>query len=184
MVTKKQCEEIFQWCKKILLDPRLNIKVEELENLKGYYIQLGRAKVMAGSCHFSPTKIVISSKCIHNFTDMGLRNTVLHEVIHAITPREKHGGRWLEIATAYNKCEDLVLFTGKISQYYHSTYEERYARCNWVLECPDCGRVFFRIRRPSEAMVHKGCKSSLKLIRKEEYEHGTDKDFRCSVQPE
>lgn len=81
--------------------------------LQDWEIRIGSAKRLAGSCNYRKRVIMVSYE-IHKAWPMDqIRDTILHEIAHALTPADKgHGKDWkakcVEIGANPTRCYDGV----------------------------------------------------------------------------
>jgi len=60
---------------------------------------LDSAKSRLGACQYTKRKITVSRHFAAHATEAEVRDTVLHEIAHVLTPSDKHGLRWKAVAT-------------------------------------------------------------------------------------
>lgn len=101
-----------------------------------WHFQFDNAKARCGSCNWKKHLITISRHYIAKATDEMIRNTLLHEIAHALTPYEGHGYNWkrtaLIIGCNAQRCNKAI---GTITA-------RRYRGI-----CPACEREYPRHRR-------------------------------------
>ena len=65
----------------------------------GWHFSFDRAKRRAGACHYSKRTITMSSTYVSLNTEDSIRNTMLHEIAHALAGfRAAHGAEWVRVA--------------------------------------------------------------------------------------
>jgi predicted SprT family Zn-dependent metalloprotease len=97
--------------------------------------QWDHAKRRMGACHHSKRMISLSETICTNASDESVKDTILHEIAHALAgPREQHGEAWRKIAVA-------IGCNGK------ATHNEPLTGYRWVGICPNGHEVKkFRLR--------------------------------------
>lgn len=70
----------------------------EKHNLKGWSFKLDNARKRFGACNYTTRIISISRHLakVNNFERV--KNTILHEIAHALTPNSGHGREWQRVA--------------------------------------------------------------------------------------
>lgn len=61
---------------------------------KGWKVAWDNGKRRAGACHYGTRTISLSRYILPTATDAEVRETILHEVAHALTPGHSHDGVW------------------------------------------------------------------------------------------
>lgn len=102
-----------------------------------------------------------------------LKNTIIHEILHALTPGEHHGGEWKHLANIVTQRSG-----GKYNIKRTTSYEEkgidrqkvqRPVKIRYILECVKCGNQY-KQQRKSKAVKYPErfrcgrCRGSLELI--------------------
>jgi predicted SprT family Zn-dependent metalloprotease len=103
-----------------------------------------RAVLRFGSCNWRRKRITLSAALVRLNAEEEVRDTILHEIAHALTsPRSGHGRKWKEVARAIGcrpeRCygENVIL----PGQKYRGS-------------CPSCGRSIRRSRRSRVSCGH------------------------------
>lgn len=66
--------------------------------LNDWYFEWSRSLTIFGSCHYHSKKITLSYKIVRLNTDSEVRDTILHEIAHALCgPNEGHGWGWKQM---------------------------------------------------------------------------------------
>lgn len=102
-----------------------------------WILQLDRAKRRAGSCIYSKLTITLSHFYIQNNTPEEIKDTILHEIAHALTPHQKHNYIWRA------KC---IQIGAKPLRCYNSNVVM--PKGNWRAKCLSCGKEFHKHRKP------------------------------------
>ena len=113
------------------------------EELRGWILGLDRAKQRAGACHYRAKTITLSEHYIRMNEWDEVRNTVLHEIAHALTPADRgHGWSWaskcIELGIAPNRCYDAE----KVNM----------PQGGVAIICPNHGEIGRRHRMPAAKM--------------------------------
>lgn len=67
--------------------------------LTGWTVSIDRAKVRGGCCHYSTRKITLGAAYLTKATASQVRNTILHEIAHALAGfHAGHGPEWRKVA--------------------------------------------------------------------------------------
>lgn len=118
-----------------------------------------RAKRRFGACRWRERRITLSRTLAFLNPEAQVRDTLLHEIAHALTPGEGHGPRWrakcVELGATPTRCytDDEVVSPPR-----------RAAR--FTLACPRCGWRVDRRRRTRERLVCRGCRGPVVLTDK------------------
>lgn len=98
---------------------------------KGWYFEFDNSKRRLGCCKFRSKRITLSKHITLINDETIIRNTILHEIAHALVGfKEGHGSIWrqkaIEIGCDGNRCcSDSVRVEGK-----------------YVAECGGCGKIY------------------------------------------
>lgn len=69
-------------------------------NLIGWTVEVSRGRRTIGLCSYSDKTIYLSKHHIENDSHDAVRDTVIHEVAHALNPLDGHGSKWRNTAIA------------------------------------------------------------------------------------
>ena len=109
-------------------------------------VVLDRAKTRAGQCCYRTKTIHISRNRIAHSSEEDVKDTILHEIAHALTPGHKHDAHWKAKAIEIG-CNGQVHCQPFTQHRYHITCPclkvdvRRYKMVAWMREqrrCPDC----------------------------------------------
>jgi len=92
------------------------------------------AKRRLGCCNYTRRTISISKPLVLINDEATVRDTILHEIAHALTPGAKHGPQWK------TKCREI----GAKPERCATDAEE--VEAAWEGTCPECERVYKRHR--------------------------------------
>jgi predicted SprT family Zn-dependent metalloprotease len=121
---------------------------------------LDRAKGRAGICHYSRRQIGLSGPLTALHSEAEVRDTILHEVAHALAgPAAKHGPRWKAVARRIGCSGERCVPT--TSPRVPGT---------WVGVCPQ-GHTADRHRRPERVLLCRPCSSRPVLERVFSWSH-------------
>lgn len=109
---------------------RMTRDLMDHHGLQDWEIRIGSAKRLAGSCNYRKRLITLSYEIHKEWPMDQIRDTILHEIAHALTPRDKgHGKDWkakcVEIGANPTRCYDSATLP---------TPEG-----GWTLSCGECG---------------------------------------------
>lgn len=76
---------------KALRDARALLAVH---GLRGWTVALDNGKRRAGACHYSKRTITLSRYLTEMHSEDEVRNTILHEIAHALCPGQGHNHVW------------------------------------------------------------------------------------------
>jgi predicted SprT family Zn-dependent metalloprotease len=105
---------------------------------KGWYFNFDRSVRRFGACHYNQRKITLSEKLTAINDESHVRNTLLHEIAHALAGHKAgHGPQWVATAKMLG-CDGQRLYDGNVV----TTVSRKYTGT-----CPNCGRQIQRHRR-------------------------------------
>lgn len=134
-------------------------------NLTHWKLEWIVSRRMLGRCIHYRKVIQLSYTLVKIVSDDKVKDTILHEIAHALTPGEGHNKKWrakaLEIGCDGKRCYSLT--------------DEIKAIMNYEYQCIKCGYIFSRFRRIKnlENTFHKLCSGNIRLIKKEEHDKNT-----------
>lgn len=83
----------------------------------GWGFEYDNAKRRAGACKYRPKLITLSREITLLRTEQNVRNTILHEIAHALCPKQGHNKVWrkkaIEIGCDGKRCYSDVVNEGK-----------------------------------------------------------------------
>ena len=134
---------------------------------KGWRFAFDESKSRFGSCHYRIKVIFVSRIFCLVITDEKLRDTLLHEIAHALCPGEHHNEVWRRKAISMGcngeRCGDITkeaasaLLLQKFKKAIH----------NYQLTCPECENISYCKKEMRNCMCgicySKGLRVLLKL---------------------
>ena len=108
-------------------------------------VELDFAKVRAGACHFNEKKISFSRKFVTNSSEKDIKDTILHEIAHALVgPTHGHDKVWKEMALklgcSAKRCHTLEFSDYKWVRFCtNHCWEQKIHRRKLNLICKKCG---------------------------------------------
>ncbi len=114
---------------------------------QGWRFRFDRARTRFGCCNYRERVISLSPMLTASNDETAVRETLLHEIAHALVgPRAGHGPQWKqkaqEIGCSGARCHSAELPPGK-----------------WQARCQGCGRLYHRHRKPSRKYSCGQCSS-------------------------
>ena len=122
----------------------------QAHGLVGWRIKLDHARRRAGQCDYTQKTISLSRLYIRHTDTDHIRDTILHEIAHALVgPRHGHDAVWRqkarEIGCSATRCHSLS-----------------FARARWVMTCPN-GCFSVERHRKKSGLVCASCKSAVEF---------------------
>ena len=105
--------------------------------------EISKTKRIVGRCNYTTRTIEFSHHYL-NSSDEQIRDTILHEIAHALAGNQAgHGYKWQQIAASIGAApERCAPATPDVVNT---------AKHNYVLECSGCGKKWYRYRLRKEA---------------------------------
>ena len=102
-----------------------------------------RRKKTLGLCNYNTKRIELSSHFVRDNDELAIRDTLLHEIAHAIAgPNAGHGIAWkkicLQIGASPQRTDNKALMP----------------KGNWVATCPSCKQEHTRHRKPLKGRTY------------------------------
>lgn len=121
------------------------------QHCPGYTLRWNNAKTVCGSCNVMRQQITLSRPITLLNEESQVRDTILHEIAHALTPGQDHN--WIWRAKARELGARPVRCSGRETQTPAARYH---------LHCPKCDRVAARFhRKPRKKYLHSHCRTPL-----------------------
>jgi len=103
-----------------------------------YRFSWNSLKTKYGVCSYSNRTIYLSRHLTPLRTEAAVRQTIMHEIAHALTPGAGHGMLWKIQMQRFGykpeRCSSDVVDKSSIS--------------NWKATCPGCAKVVYMVRKP------------------------------------
>lgn len=113
--------------------------------LTDWRLTFDRAKTRAGQCRFDRREISLSSPLMRLQDEKEVRETILHEIAHALVgPEHGHDALWRQTARSIGSTGQTRLRTDSLP------------KADWVGTCPN-GHTVSRHRRPSRPLSCGAC---------------------------
>lgn len=129
--------DLIKLTNEILIDMAKIINVSSF-NLSEWTFEITKTKNLAGKCYYRKKIIQISNNSYNN----NIKNTLVHELLHALNPNQHHTGSWKKQAEILNSNKEFNLKYGDIKRVYTISpdiivqeYKYRY-KCN-------CGKIHY-----------------------------------------
>lgn len=111
-----------------------------------YTFKFTNSKITFGECNYCKRIIAISRHLAIINDESVVKNTILHEIAHALTPGCHHNRLWKVTARRIG-CDGERCYSAK---------KVNVPTTNYVGICPNCGRKIYRYRKRALA-CHKCC---------------------------
>ena len=109
--------------------------------LPKWTLTFDRSKVCFGKCYYSRRQISLSRYLVELNDEAEVRDTILHEIAHALAPRGAgHGPKWQAVAVAIG-CNGMRCYGAEV----------RRPKPKYKGTCPGCKLVIYRHRRTDVA---------------------------------
>jgi predicted SprT family Zn-dependent metalloprotease len=116
--------------------------------LHNWQFEFDHAVVRFGRCSHSRRTISLSRELVQLNTEAQVRDTILHEIAHALVgPGHGHGRVWKLRAASIG---------AKPERCYDQSVVPVPRAMEWTGTCQSCGKVLQRMRRPSDGMFRSG----------------------------
>ena len=105
---------------------------------QGWRFEFDNAKRRFGCCNYDSRRITLSLYLTELNKIDEVKNTILHEIAHALCPRQGHNSVWkrkaIEIGCSGDRC--------------YSSDKVETMKGNYVATCCNCDKTFNRFRKP------------------------------------
>jgi predicted SprT family Zn-dependent metalloprotease len=119
----------------------------EQHGLKHWRFRFDNARTRFGSCHYTRSEITLSRRLTELNDPAMVREVLLHEIAHALTPGANHGPRWRR------QCQALDIPATRC--YRAESVTQPPAR--YLLRCDTCGLELRRYRKSRRLVACKRC---------------------------
>lgn len=141
----------------VFVAERLARFLMQQHGLTGWRFGWDRAKRRFGCCWTQERRITLSRPLVRLNSESEVRDTILHEIAHALVPGG-HTAAWrrkcLEIGAKPDRCFDRADVQVPEIKY----------RCRYVARCT-CPTPHSRVRRPSRTYICRNCRMQLTWTR-------------------
>ena len=119
--------------------------------LNGWSFIFNNRKKSFGLCSFNKKTIELSLNFVYSMTENAIKDTIIHEIAHALTPGHGHDYIWkrkcVELGGDGKRCGDYNKFDGG-----KKTQDEVYSKISkYTLTCPCCGNKIYLNRKPKRS---------------------------------
>jgi predicted SprT family Zn-dependent metalloprotease len=122
-----------------LFDAEILAKQLMSKYIPEYKFAWSREKRTYGRCDYRNKTIILSAPLTPLCPEEDVRNTILHEIAHALTPKAKHGKAWkiqmLKFGLSPDRCME-------------DSHIDRSQLNGWRATCKGCAKVHEMIRKP------------------------------------
>ena len=109
---------------------RLALALMHEHGLTDWRFRFDHARQRLGACHFASREITLSNHYVTQNDLADIRNTVLHEIAHALCgPGVGHSGQWKATARRIGASTDVTHDTASMPE------------PKWLLECLNCNSI-------------------------------------------
>ena len=116
--------------------------------LRYWSVTLNKRKRSFGVCNYTRTQIQLSSILVPVMTDEAIKNTIVHEIAHALCPKHHHDHVWQAKCIELGGNGQRVGGAEKYKDGFDGlkTVQEKLAK--YTLSCPCCGKTSHKNRKP------------------------------------
>lgn len=114
---------------------RMALELMQKHDLKGWIFKGDKARARLGYCLKSEKKITLSVHFVRANRPSTIKNTILHEIAHALDEGRGHGRSWRKI------CQDIGARPERLTVCAAPTNVKTY-----IGACPSCNRKWTRYR--------------------------------------
>jgi predicted SprT family Zn-dependent metalloprotease len=125
----------------------LALELMESHGLDAWEFGFDRARRRLGACWLDRRRITLSRDFVRLNEAPIVRDVILHEIAHALTPGDGHGPAFKRMARALGCSDTSCIATSRVVS----------SPPRFILECPHCGRSWPRYRRPTAALACGAC---------------------------
>lgn len=126
-----------------------NKMLSKHSELKYWNASTNNRKRSFGVCNYTKKQIELSSYLIPVMTNKGIKETIIHEIAHALTPGHNHDKVWklkcIELGGTGQRC-------GGSEKYMDGEKGRKLAQqkmAKYTLTCPECGAIYHKNRKPT-----------------------------------
>lgn len=130
--------------------------VNELKNkhaeLRYWTVDFNNRKRAFGLCNYTKRTIELSRVLIPFMSDEAIKDTIIHEIAHALTHGDGHGYRWQRKCIELGGDGQRVHGAEKYKDGEKGVIEFKKATAKYTLTCPVCQRESFYNRKPKHSI--------------------------------
>jgi len=128
----------------------LAISLMKEHGIFDWKFEFDNAKKRFGCCNYTNKTITLSAHLTEINEVLRVRNTILHEIAHALCPQQGHNKIWkakaIEIGCNGQRC--------------YSTKDTETLKGNYTATCVGCGDVYQRFRKAKHSSSCRTCSGS------------------------
>ena len=125
--------------------------LSEHTELRYWSVTTNKRKTSFGTCSYTKKEIQLSEYKLPVMTDAGIKDTIFHEIAHALCPGHHHDRVWkmkcIELGGDGKSRHGAEKFKG--GEEGMRIAAEKIAK--YTLTCPVCGAVYYKNRRPANS---------------------------------
>ena len=109
---------------------------------KWKFVVDGRCSNRMGQCRYSKKEIGISKFMLDEKIlkdDHWLKDTIIHELLHAVTPYSGHKGKWKQLANQVNVKSGGKYNIMRCGDFDELGIKRKPKKIKYIVECPQCG---------------------------------------------
>jgi len=115
--------------------------------LNDWVFKFDYAKRRFGACNYTKKTISLSKHLVKINSEAEVKDTILHEIAHALCPKDGHGKKWQA------KCREI----GAKPERLYTAEQVKGIAANYILYCPNCGFQHKRFRRSRKRYYCASC---------------------------
>lgn len=124
-----------------LFDAEILAKQLISEYVPHYSFAWHNKKTVYGTCNVRTKTIYLSRPLTQLCTEKVVRDTIMHEIAHAMHPKDGHGRHWKLQMIRFGLSPDRCLNED-------AKGIDKSSISNWQGTCPGCGKLSYGIRKP------------------------------------
>lgn len=122
--------------------------ISRYEELKNWTVTINNRKTAFGICDYNKKQIQLSILLIPEMTEDAIKDTIIHEIAHALTKGNGHNYIWkrkcIELGGNGKRCGGSEKY--KDGEKGKSMFQEKTAK--YTLTCPTCNNKSYMNRQP------------------------------------
>ncbi len=126
---------------------RLALDLMQQHGVGDWGFTFDRAKRRLGSCRYASRTLTLSAPLTRLNDEAVVRDTILHEIAHALTPGAGHGPRWRTAARRLGAAPRACVAADELTV----------PPAPYALVCDGCGVRLARYRRPRQRLICRAC---------------------------